>query len=87
MLAALAGFENKTDKYVMQRLLRMGDLNRASPEVSFFSFQTFYFHDFAVELSIISFVMEKLDLLFHSSKERKENLYPISEKRRRPTRN
>eukprot|EP00112_Aurelia_sp_Birch-Aquarium-sp1_P019370 Seg478.6 transcript_id=Seg478.6/GoldUCD/mRNA.D3Y31 product="KN motif and ankyrin repeat domain-containing protein 1" protein_id=Seg478.6/GoldUCD/D3Y31 len=27
MLAALAGFDNKTDKYVMQRLLRAGDIN------------------------------------------------------------
>ena len=33
MLAALAGFDNKTDKYVMQRLLRAGDVNLKNEEV------------------------------------------------------
>ena len=33
MLAALAGFESKTDKYVMQRLLRAGDINAKNREV------------------------------------------------------
>lgn len=32
MLAALAGFESKTDKYVMQRLLRAGDINAKNRE-------------------------------------------------------
>ncbi|XP_057298791.1 uncharacterized protein LOC130629553 isoform X2 [Hydractinia symbiolongicarpus] len=32
MLAALAGFEKKNDKYVMQRLLRMGDINKESAD-------------------------------------------------------
>ena len=34
MLAALAGFDSKTDKYVMQRLLRAGDINAKNREVS-----------------------------------------------------
>ena len=33
MLAALAGFESKTDKYVMQRLIRAGDINAKNKEV------------------------------------------------------
>ena len=33
MLAALVGFERKNDKYIMQRLLRMGDINKESSEV------------------------------------------------------
>ncbi|XP_065069319.1 uncharacterized protein LOC135694483 isoform X2 [Rhopilema esculentum] len=32
MLAALAGFDSKTDKYVMQRLLRAGDINAKNRE-------------------------------------------------------
>jgi len=32
MLAALAGFERKNDKYIMQRLLRMGDINKESAD-------------------------------------------------------
>ena len=35
MLAALAGFDNKTDKYVMQRLLRAGDINCKNREVMY----------------------------------------------------
>ena len=34
MLAALAGFERKNDKYIMQRLIRMGDINKVSADVS-----------------------------------------------------
>ena len=36
MLAALAGFESKTDKYVMQRLIRAGDINAKNKEVVFY---------------------------------------------------
>ncbi|XP_066918149.1 uncharacterized protein [Clytia hemisphaerica] len=32
MLAALVGFERKNDKYIMQRLIRMGDINKESSE-------------------------------------------------------
>ena len=38
MLAALAGFESKTDKYVMQRLLRAGDINAKNREVFYSSY-------------------------------------------------
>jgi hypothetical protein len=34
MLAALTGFEKKNDKYSMQRLIRMGDINKESSDVS-----------------------------------------------------
>lgn len=44
MLAALAGFENKTDKYVMQRLIRAGDVNAKNKEVC--NAQLWYFHYF-----------------------------------------
>jgi len=33
MLAALVGYERKNDKYIMQRLIRMGDINKESADV------------------------------------------------------
>ena len=33
MLGALVGFERKNDKYIMQRLIRLGDVNKESSEV------------------------------------------------------
>lgn len=35
MLAALTGFERKNDKYIMQRLLRLGNINKESSDVCY----------------------------------------------------
>ena len=43
MLAALAGFEKKNDKYILQRLFRLGNINKESAEVFYHFIYLFFF--------------------------------------------